>query len=57
MDEDALFGSQDDDITCLDTAIWDPGVDDSSRLSAQEDTTAHTVYIVSQGEMDSSDGM
>jgi hypothetical protein len=57
MDEDALFGSQDDDSTCLDTTIWDPGVDDSSRLSAQEDTTAHTGYSVSQGEMASSDGM
>jgi hypothetical protein len=57
MDEDALFGSQDDDSTCLDTTIWDPGVDDSSRLSAHEDTTAHTGYSVSQGEMASSDGM
>jgi hypothetical protein len=34
MDEDALFGSQDDNSTCLDTATWDPGADDSSRLSA-----------------------
>jgi hypothetical protein len=57
MDEDALFGSQDDDSTCLDTTIWDPGADDSSRLSAQEDTFAHTGYNVSQGEMASSDGM
>jgi hypothetical protein len=57
MDEDALFGSQDDDNTCLDIAIWDPGADDSSRLSAQEDTAAHTGYNVSQGEMASSDGM
>jgi hypothetical protein len=57
MDEDALFGSQDDDSTCMDTAIWDPGADDSSRLSAQEDTVAHTGYSVSQGEMASTDGM
>jgi hypothetical protein len=57
MDEDALFGSQDDDSTCLDIAIWDPGADDSSRLSAQEDTVAHTGYSVSQGEMAYSDGM
>jgi hypothetical protein len=57
MDEDALFGSQDDDSTCLDTSIWDPGADDSSRLSAQEDTTAHTGYSVSQEEMASSDWM
>jgi hypothetical protein len=57
MDEDALFGSQDDNSTCLDTTIWDPGADDSSKLSAQEDTTTHTGYSVSQGEMASSDGM
>jgi len=57
MDEDALFGSQDDDSTCLDTAIWDPGADDSSRLSAQEDIATHTGYNVSQAEMASSDGM
>jgi hypothetical protein len=57
IDEDALFGSQDDDSTCLDIAIWDLGADDSSRLSAQEDTTAHTGYSVSQGEMASSDEM
>jgi hypothetical protein len=42
---------------CLDTTIWDPGAEDSSRLSAQEDTTAHAGYSVSQGEMESSDGM
>jgi hypothetical protein len=46
MDEDALFSSQDDHSTCLDTSIWDPGTDDSSRLSAQEDTAAHTRYNV-----------
>ena len=57
MDEDALFGRQDDDSMCLDTTIWDPGVDDSSRLSAQEDTTTHIGYSVSQREMASSDGM
>jgi hypothetical protein len=44
MDEDALFSIQDDHSMCLDTSIWDPGADDSSRLSAQEDTTAHTGY-------------
>jgi hypothetical protein len=42
IDEDALFSSQDDHNTCLDTSIWDLGADDSSRVSAQEDTTAHT---------------
>jgi hypothetical protein len=44
MDEDGLFSSQDDHSTCLDTSIWGPGADNSSRLSAQEDTFAHTGY-------------
>jgi hypothetical protein len=57
MDEDALFGNQDDNNMCLDTSIWDPGADDSSRLSAREDTTTHTGYSVSQGKMAYSDGM
>jgi hypothetical protein len=57
IDEDALFSSQDDHSTCLDTSLWDPGADDSSRMSAQEDTTAHTGYSGSQGEMAYSDGM
>jgi hypothetical protein len=34
IDEDALFSSQDDHNTCMDTSIWDPGTDDSSRVSA-----------------------
>jgi hypothetical protein len=34
IDEDALFSIQDDHSMCLDIAIWDPGADDSSRLSA-----------------------
>jgi hypothetical protein len=42
IDEDALFSSQDDHNTFLDTSTWDPGADDSSRVSAQEDTGAHT---------------
>jgi hypothetical protein len=42
MDGDALFSIQDEHSMCLDTAIWDPGADDSSRMSAQEDTTTHT---------------
>jgi hypothetical protein len=57
IDEDAPFSSQDDHSTCLDTSLWDPGADDSSRLSAQEDTAAHTGYSVIQGEIASSDGM
>jgi hypothetical protein len=51
MDEDALFSSQDDHSMSLNTSIWDPGADDSSRLSAQEDTTAHTGYSMIQTEL------
>jgi hypothetical protein len=50
-DEDALFSRQDDHNMCLDTSIWDPGTDDSSRLSAQEDTTTHTRYSMIQREL------
>jgi hypothetical protein len=57
IDEDALFSNQDDHSTCLDTSLWEPGADDSSRLSAQEDTSAHTRYSVIWGEITSSDGM
>jgi hypothetical protein len=57
IDEDALFSIQDDHSMCLDIAMWDPGADDSSRLSAQEDTTAHTGYSVIQGEIAPSDGV
>ena len=57
IDEDALFSIQDDHSLCLDTTIWDPGLEDNSRLSAQEDTANHAGYSVSQGEMASSDGM
>jgi hypothetical protein len=56
-EEDALFIGQDDHSTCLDTSIWDPGADDSSRLSAQEDTTAHTGYNVIQGEIAPGEGV
>jgi hypothetical protein len=42
---------RDGHITCLDTSVWDPGVDDSSRVSAHEDTTAHTRYKVIQREL------
>ena len=45
-DEDVLFIDQDDHSTCLDTSRWDLGAVDSSRVSAQEDTTAHTGYNV-----------
>jgi hypothetical protein len=46
IDEGALFSSQDDRSTCLDTSIWDPCAHDSSRVSAQEDATVHTGYSV-----------
>jgi hypothetical protein len=36
---------------CLDTTIWDPEAYDSSRLSAQEDTAAHTGYSMTQREL------
>jgi hypothetical protein len=43
-DEGALCMGRDDHIPCLDTSVWGPGVDDISRVSAQEDTTSHTGY-------------
>jgi hypothetical protein len=43
-DEDALLIGRDDHSTCLDTSVWDPGADDISRVSAQEDTAAHIGY-------------
>jgi hypothetical protein len=47
-DEDALLIGQDDHNTCLDTSVWDLGANDISRLSAQEDTIAHTGYSAIQ---------
>ena len=49
--EDALLIGRDDHSTCLDTSVWDPGAVNSSRMSAQEDTTAHTGYSVIQREL------
>jgi hypothetical protein len=37
-DVDTFLIGWDDQRTCLDTFAWDLGVDDSSRVSAQEDT-------------------
>jgi hypothetical protein len=51
IDEDALFSIQDDHSMCRDTTIWDLGANDSSRLSAQEDTTTHTEYSMIQREL------
>jgi hypothetical protein len=50
-DEDIPFIGQDDHSMCLDTSIWDPGTDDSIRMSTQEDTTAHTGYNMIQREL------
>jgi hypothetical protein len=41
-DMDALLIGRDIHSTCMDMSIWDLGADDSSRVSAQEDTTSHT---------------
>jgi hypothetical protein len=57
IDEDALFSSQDDHRTCLDTNLWDLGADDSSKLSAQDDTTILIGYNVIQKELASSVGI
>jgi hypothetical protein len=43
-DVDALLIGRDSHSMCLDTSVWDPGADDSSRVSAQEDTAAHIGY-------------
>jgi hypothetical protein len=48
--EDIPFIDKEDRSTCLDTSVWDPGTIDSSRMSAQEDTT-HTCYNMSQREL------
>jgi hypothetical protein len=51
IDEDAIFSSQDDHSMCLDTSLWDPGANDSSRVNAQEDTAARTGYSMIQREL------
>jgi hypothetical protein len=56
-DEDALLIGRDDHISCLDTSVWDPGAYDISRVSAQEDTTAHTGYNVIQMGVAVGDGV
>ena len=45
-DNDTLLIGRDDHSTCLDTSVWDPGADDISRVSAQEDIVVHTIYRV-----------
>jgi hypothetical protein len=56
-DEDALLIGRDDHSMCLDTFVWDPSVDDISRVIAQEDTTAHTRYDVIQMGVAVGDGV
>jgi hypothetical protein len=56
-DEDALLIGRDDHISCLDTSVWDPGADDISRVSAQEDKAAHTGYNVIQMGLAVGDGV
>jgi len=56
-DEDALLIGRDDHNTCLDTSVWDPGANDMSRVSAQEDATAHTRYCVTQMGITVGDGV
>jgi hypothetical protein len=56
-DEDALLIGRNDHSTCLDTSVWDPGADDISRVSAQEDTVTHTRYGVIQIGATVGDGM
>jgi hypothetical protein len=56
-DEDALLIGRNDHSTCLDTFVWDPGIDDISRVSAQEDTTAHIGYGAIQIGVTVGDGM
>jgi hypothetical protein len=41
-EEDALLIGRDDHISCLETYVWDPGANEISRVSAQEDKYAHT---------------
>jgi hypothetical protein len=56
-DEDALLIGQDIHSTCLGASIWDPGADDSSRVTAQEDTVAHMGYNMIQTELAVGDDM
>jgi hypothetical protein len=56
-DEDALLIGRDDHISCLDTYVWDPSADDISRVSAREDTVAHTGYSAIQRGVAVGDGV
>jgi hypothetical protein len=56
-DEDSLFIGQNDHSMCLDTSVWYLGIDNISRISAQEDITAHTGYGAIQIWATVGDGM
>jgi hypothetical protein len=56
-DDDVPLIGQDDHSTCLDTSVWVPRTNVSSRVSAQEDTTAHIGYNVIQREIAVGDGV
>jgi hypothetical protein len=56
-DADALFTGRDDYISCLDIFVWDPDVNDISRVSTQEDTTTHTGYPTIQMGVAVDDGV
>jgi hypothetical protein len=56
-DEDALLIGRDDHSTCLDTSAWDPNANDSSKVSAHDDTAAHTGYSVIRRELEVGDGV
>jgi hypothetical protein len=55
--EGALCMGQDDHISCLDTSVWDPGVDDISRVSTQEYRTTHIGYNAIQMGVAVGDGV
>jgi hypothetical protein len=56
-DEDALLIGRDDHISYLDTSVWNLGVYEISRVSAHEDTNAHTRYNAIQMEVTIVDGV
>ena len=56
-DVDALLVGRDDHISYLDTSVWDPDEYDISRVSAQEDTIAHTRYSAIQMGVAVGDGV
>jgi hypothetical protein len=56
-DKGVLCMGRDDHIPCLDTSVCGLGVHDISRVSTQEDTTAHTGYNAIQMGVAVGDGV